>query len=214
MAKSTGADPVGGQMDGDIERVLVTREQIRRRVARLGREVSRAYAGRELTIVAVLTGSLIFLADLIRQMPTRVRICVISVSSYVGKSTKSNGKPTLSKLPDIHPGADVLIVDDILDTGNTLGALVDTVREMGAASVRTCVLLQKRHAAGPRLGADFVGFEVGEEFVVGYGLDHDNLYRNLPEVCVLRQHAQVGKTSPQAKRRVQDAIGDRAGEGV
>ena len=167
----------------DVGKVLVTREEIARRVAGLGREIASAYQGREITIVAVLTGSLIFLADLIRQLPNRMRIFPIFVSSYPGASTESRG-PRLGAMPEL-PAGDVLIVDDILDTGQTLAALADHCRPR-AASVRVCVLLNKKRTVARPIQADFAGFDIGEEFVVGYGLDFDNLYRNLPDIRELR----------------------------
>jgi len=167
----------------DIGRVLVTREEIARRVTELGREISAAYEGRDITIVAVLTGSLIFLADLIRQLPNRIRIFPISVSSYPGANTESQG-PRLGAMPQL-PAGDVLIVDDILDTGQTLDALVSHCRRH-VASVRACVLLNKKRKMPRHVQADFTGFDIGEEFVVGYGLDFDNLYRNLPDIHELR----------------------------
>jgi len=183
-------DCSGDGSGGGVGEVLVSREAIARRVTELGREITAAYAGRELTIVAVLTGSLVFLADLIRNIPGRVRICPVFVSSYPGASTAPAGRPRLGPMPELPAGCDVLIVDDILDTGQTLAVLIDHCRRQ-AGSVRTCVLLSKtRHRKQNRkisvaVEADFVGFDIGEEFVVGYGLDYDNLYRNLPDIRVL-----------------------------
>ena len=179
---------VNGQSH-DIGRVLVAREAIARRVAELGRQIADDYEGRELTIVAVLTGSLIFLADLIRHVPNRMRILPISASSYPGASTEPVGKPRLGPMPKL-PGGDVLIVDDILDTGQTLAALIDHCRQQ-AASVRVCVLLNKKRKISRPSQADYIGFDVGEEFVVGYGLDFDNLYRNLPDIRELRSREGI-----------------------
>jgi len=178
-------DGSGDGQSHEVGRVLVARDAIARRVAELGRDIADVYAERELTIVAVLAGSLIFLADLIRHIPGRLRICLVSVSSYPGASTTSTGRPKLDPPPELPSGGDVLIVDDILDTGQTLDTLVRHVRPQ-AASVRTCVLLKKKRKISPLLHPDFVGFDIGEEFVVGYGLDFDNLYRNLPDIRVLR----------------------------
>jgi hypoxanthine phosphoribosyltransferase len=182
--KDPGSAPA---MAGDVARVIVSRDRISRRIAQLARRIARCYGGKEVTILAVLTGSFIFLADLIRRLPLRMRLDVVSVSSYPGASTRSRG-PRVA----IPPGAGlrgrhVLIVDDILDTGRTIRALTDAVRARKPASLRTCVLLRKRRAgAVGRPRADFVGFDVPDRFVVGYGLDFDSLYRNLPGVCVLK----------------------------
>jgi len=182
-------DGSAGESRYDVGRVMVARQAIARRVAELGREISDAYAGRELTIAAVLTGSLIFLADLIRHMPNRMRICLITVSSYPGASVESAGSPRLGPMPDLPAGSDVLILDDILDSGQTLAALVARCR-LTAASVRTCVLLKKKRKIPRPVQPDFVGFDIGEEFVVGYGLDFDNLYRNLPDIRELRPRGE------------------------
>jgi len=181
-ADEQNGDPRDGH---EIGPVLVAREAIARRVSELGRDISAAYAGRELTIVAVLTGSLIFLADLIRQMPNRMRICLVSASSYPDKSVEPIGLPQLGPTRDLPAGGDVLIVDDVLDTGNTLEALVRHCLRSGGI-VRTCVLLNKKRKMSRPIQPDFIGFEIGEEFVVGYGLDFDNLYRNLPDIRALR----------------------------
>lgn len=171
----------------DIERVVVPREEIAARVADLGDRLAREYVGRELTIVAVMTGSLIFLADLVRRLPLRLRLVLIAVCSYPGKSTASQG-PRF-ELPDADwAGQEVLVVDDILDSGQTMAALVEAIRSRGAAGVRTCVLLDKRRNDLPdRREPDYHAFTVDNEFLVGYGLDYDNLYRNLPDICVLRR---------------------------
>jgi len=174
----------------DIARVVVMREQISARVSRLAAEVARRYEGRELTILAVLTGSLIFLADLIRELPLVMRIDLVSVSSYPGAATASRGPELRGGFPSELAGKSVLIVDDILDSGRTLADLVRRVRAAGAADVRSCVLLRKHRPDLPdRPAPDFFGFDIADEFVVGYGLDYNHLYRNLPEICVLADHA-------------------------
>ena len=178
----------------DVARVLVPRERIALRLDELAAEISARYDGREITLLAVLTGSLVFLADLIRRLPMPLRVDVISVRSYPDRATRSRG-PCILGAPEIDVrGRDVLIVDDILDSGRTLRALRRHVEALGPASVRIAVLLRKRR---PRrraaAGADFVGFDVPDRFVVGYGLDFDNLYRNLPDICVLRPHEAEGQ---------------------
>ena len=170
----------------DVGRVVVSRDRIARKVRDLADEISQAYDGRELTVVAVLTGSLIFLADLVRHLPVRMRLDVASVCSYPGKAVRAQeAEFRLAPTIDLE-GKDVQIVDDILDSGRTLGLLKQRLEAMGAADVRSCVLLRKRRPDVPgRPEADFVGFDIDDEFVVGYGLDYDHLYRNLPDLCVL-----------------------------
>jgi len=148
--------------------------------------ITRAYAGREVTILAVLNGSLVFLADLVRHMPLLMRLDVVTVSSYPGKATRSQG-PKLRMPADLDlRGRHVLIVDDVLDTGRTLRALYGALEAMAPASLATCVLLRKQRSQGPpAVQADFVGFEIGEAFVVGYGLDYAERYRNLPDIRIL-----------------------------
>lgn len=179
---------------GDIARVAVSRRRIARRIGQLADQIARTYDGQEVTILAVLTGSFIFLADLVRHLPMLMRLDVVGVSSYPGASTRSKGPRFTLPVSQSLRGKNVLIVDDILDTGQTLQALTKVIRSMRPASIRTCVLLRKKfkaadkHAKG-QIAADFVGFNIGEEFVVGYGLDYNHCYRNLPEICVMRRHA-------------------------
>jgi len=174
----------------EVAGVVVSRDRIARRLEQIASEIAECYGEGELTILAVLTGSLIFLADLIRLLPLRMRLDVVSVESYPGRATASRGAQLAGPLPDGLAGKDVLIVDDILDSARTLGVLTEAVAKVGPASLRTCVLLRKCRPDLPdRLQPDFVGFDIGREFVVGYGLDFDNLYRNLPDVCVLAPRA-------------------------
>jgi len=170
----------------DVTRVVVSRGRIARKVRDLAQQIARAYEGRELTVVAVLTGSLIFLADLVRKLPVRMRLDVASVCSYPGKAVRAQeAEFRLAPTIDLE-NKDVLIVDDILDSGQTLGLLKERLVAMKPASVRCCVLLRKRRPDVPgRPDAEFVGFDIDDEFVVGYGLDYDHLYRNLPDLCVL-----------------------------
>lgn len=171
----------------DILRVVVPREQIARRVDELAEEIARCYRGRELSVLAVLTGSLVFLADLIRRLPLRLRLQVMTASSY-GADTEP-GRLVVQIPSDVDlEGHDVLIVDDVLDTGHTLGEIIRRVSAQQPASLRCCVLLDKARPDIPsRPAADFCGFRIDGQFVVGYGLDVDNLYRNLPDICVLKE---------------------------
>lgn len=180
----------GPDIDGLVDHVLVSRYQLADRIGQLGREIAACYAGSEVTIVAVMTGSLIFLADLVRQMPLVARLDLTTVSSYPGDATTSQGPKFLLPISADLSGRHVLIVDDILDSGRTMELLIGTVNAQRPASVRSCVLLRKRRDdLSDRIDADFVGFDIENEFAVGYGLDFNHLYRNLPDVCVLSQHA-------------------------
>ena len=171
----------------NVDRVLLDAQTIDRRVRELAAEVVAAVdEGAELTIVPILTGAMIFAADLIRDIHRPVRINLVTVSSYPGTSLRSRGAEVLQQqLADVK-GRDVLLVDDILDSGGTLAATVPVLQDAGANSVRTCVLLHKQLPDPPKLRADYVGFEIPDAFVVGYGLDYDNLYRNLPYIAVLK----------------------------
>ncbi len=177
----------------NVEKVLVSRDEIALRVASLAGEIAAVYDGRELTILPVLTGSLIFTSDLIRRLPLPMRIDLISISSYPDGTLESSSPKFNLPIPADLSGRDILIVDDILDSGRTLASLAAALERRKPASVRSCVLLRKLVAGRkPLAGADFVGFDVPDEFVVGYGLDFKHLYRNLPDICVLKAHAKGG----------------------
>lgn len=174
-------------MERDIARVLITKQMPEERVSALATDIARAYPNpREgITIVMVPVGSIIFLADLIRQLPIKMRIGLLTVSSYPGATTGSQGASlTSTGFPDLR-GRDVLIVDDILDTGGTLRLVRAEAGRAGPRSVKTAVLLRKADKAPPDVAVDFVGFDVEDAFLVGYGLDYDGLYRNPPYVAVL-----------------------------
>jgi hypoxanthine phosphoribosyltransferase len=172
-------------MDDTIE-CLIDAPEIQERVAELGRQIEADYRGKPLTIVAVLTGSLMMLADLIRRIGIPHRIALIQASSYRGATTTAT---TLvineSFAPDV-AGRDVLLLDDILDTGQTLAALIRHLQDRGARSVRTAVLLRKLGRQQVPLEPDYCGFTIPNLFVVGYGLDFDDDYRHLPYVGVLK----------------------------
>ena len=172
----------------DIERTLFHEQTILRRLDELGSVLTRDFDGKELTVIAVLNGSILFVADLMRRIQLPLRLDCISVSSYHG-GTESTGTVTFDQtsLPEVE-GRHVLILDDILDTGRTLHAIRERLRrETNPLSVRICVLLRKEKARAEELEADYVGFEIGDEFVVGYGLDYMEKYRNLPFIGVLKQ---------------------------
>lgn len=148
-------------------------------------EISRCYDGRPLTIVGVLTGSLVVLADLIRHLEMPLRVGLVQARSYRGNATRP-GELTINAemLPDLR-GRDVLLLDDIFDTGHTLRRLLSQLDALGPASVRVAVLLRKLGRQEVELTPDFIGFDIPDEFVVGYGLDYNDLYRNLPYVAAL-----------------------------
>ena len=178
--------------------ILIPAERIQKRVNELGREIAATYPDNEaVTIVGVLTGCLVFLADLIRHLDLPLRIALIQASSYRGAAT-SPGELRIQ--PDISldvRGRNVLILDDILDTGQTLRHLVEHLRELEPLSIKVAVLLRKQGRQRFEVTADFIGFEIPNEFVVGYGLDYNDEYRYLPHVAVLPSeqgvpHERVG----------------------
>lgn len=172
----------------DIERTLFHEQTILRRLDELGSQITTDYEGKDLTVIAVLNGSIFFVADLLRRIQLPLHVDCLSVSSYHGGTTTS-GVVTFDQtsLPDVS-GRHVLILDDILDTGLTLHAISKRLHdEASPASVRICVLLRKEKVRKEELEAHYVGFEIGDEFVVGYGLDYAERYRNLPFIGVLRR---------------------------
>jgi len=172
--------------DGPDAALVLSAEVITHRVGELAQEITARYHGREVAIVAVLTGAVVFLVDLMRRLSMPIRLSVVSVLSYPGTATRSQGPVFQGPLDGNLTGKDVLIVDDILDSGLTLAALRDVVVEHRPASVTTCVLLRKdRPDLTGRADADLVGFDIADEFVVGYGMDFDGLYRNLPDIFAL-----------------------------
>ena len=174
-------------LDRDIDHILVTEEQLKAKVHELGAQITRDYAGRDLLLVSILKGSVVFMADLMRaiQMPCSIDFMV--VSSYGGANTTSTGLVKIVKdLDQDLSGKDLLIVEDILDTGITLSHLVPMLKLRNPASVRLCTILSKPSRRKADIEPDYLGFEVPDEFVVGYGLDYDENYRNLPYVGVLK----------------------------
>ena len=160
---------------------------IHKRLDELATQIASDYLDRELAVIAILTGSLMFVSDLLRRIPLPLRLDCLSVASYRGKATTS-GDVIFKELavPDV-AGRDVLILDDILDTGNTLASVRKRVETARPRSIRVCVLLSKRKQRARDVYADYIGFEIDDEFVVGYGLDFMERYRNLPYVGVLRK---------------------------
>lgn len=167
--------------------VLFSADQIARRVAELSALIRRDYAVRPLTILAILHGSVVFLADLLKHLGGAVNVDLIEASSYRG-GTDSNGQVIVSRYARLDlAGRDVLLVDDIVDTGHTLAAVRRTVEAMGPRSVRTCVLLDKPGRRQVDAPLDYCGFVVENAFVVGYGLDHAGRYRDLPHIARLEE---------------------------
>ena len=174
-------------LQNDIGDVLLTEEQIAAKVAELGRAIAADYAGRNLTLVSVLKGSLPFMADLMRALALPVRIDLMEVSSYGGAATESSGLVRILKdLSSSIEGQDVLIVEDIIDTGLTLNYLLRYLRGKNPASLRICTLLDKPARRLVDIPVDYIGFTIPDRFVVGYGLDYGEFYRNLRFVGVLR----------------------------
>ncbi|HEY8179223.1 MAG TPA: hypoxanthine phosphoribosyltransferase [Candidatus Limnocylindria bacterium] len=173
-------------MDDDVEEVLLTHEQIQSRVAELGAQLAADYVDREPVLVSVLKGSIIFLADLVRAMPVQVSIDLMELSSY-GASTRSSGQVRILKdLSGPIRGRDVVVVEDIIDTGLTLNYLLKYLHDRGPASVRICCLLDKPARRLAEIDISYRGFTIPDRFVIGYGLDFDERYRNLPYIGVLR----------------------------
>jgi hypoxanthine phosphoribosyltransferase len=172
-------------------KILLTEVQLCDGVAHLAAQIRRAYAQRPLTIVGILTGSIVLMADLIRQLDMPLRVGVLQASSYRGATT-TRGTLVINAemLPDV-AGREVLLVDDIFDTGHTLVEVIARLRPLAPASLRSAVLLRKRGRQEVDLEPDFVGFEVPNEFVVGYGLDYHDLFRNLPFLAALEPNELV-----------------------
>ena len=170
----------------DIERVLLSEEQLRQRVRELGEEISKEYAGKEILMIGVLRGAVMFMADLARAITVPVMIDFMAVSSY-GTSTSSSGIVRILKdLDEEVAGKHVLIVEDIIDSGLTLSYLVDNIKSRQPVSVRICTLLNKPERRKVDLEVNYNGFVVPDEFVVGYGLDYAEKYRNVPFIGILK----------------------------
>ncbi len=188
-------------MQRDIASVLIDKGRIAARVRELGRDIAAdierllaedpAHGAEDrVVLIPILTGSMVFVADLIRELPLKLSLEVVGVSSYPGKSVESKGVSIRSELPRTLAGKHVLVLDDILDSGHTLDVVLRLVREQNPASVRSCVLLRKPGKASVGCRPDYVGFDIPDEFVVGYGLDYDGFYRNYPQIATLKPEAR------------------------
>jgi hypoxanthine phosphoribosyltransferase len=180
-------------MNANIDKVLISQERIAGRVKELAAQIMADHTppkmqGGEITIVPIMTGAMIFTSDLIRQIPIAMKIGLMTVSSYPGKSVQSRGSQLLASQVGEIQGRHVLVVDDILDSGGTIHMVVPALREMGAASVKSCVLLRKDRPTAHAVHVDYVGFEIPDAFVVGYGLDYNDYYRNIPDIVTLKEH--------------------------
>jgi hypoxanthine phosphoribosyltransferase len=185
----------------EIDRILIDGPRIAARVREMGAAIAADLQAScaqtrsdEIVLIPVLTGAVVFVADLIRHMPLKLRLGVVAVSSYPGRSMQSKGAAIRGEIPPDLAGKHVLVVDDILDSGRTLGLVSRLIREQHPASLRIAVLLRKQLAGGDGARAepvtvDYIGFDIPDEFVVGYGLDFDGYYRNYPQIAVLRPPA-------------------------
>ena len=173
-------------MEQDMQQILFTQAQVAGRIREMAREITRDYAGKAPLVVGILRGSFIFMADLVRQVELPLHLDFMSASSY-GAGTVSSGKVNIRlDLQEDIAGRDVLLVEDILDSGNTLSKLVAELQARGPASLKLCVLLDKPDRRTKPIQADYVGFTIPDAFVVGCGLDYDQRYRNLPYIGILK----------------------------
>jgi len=173
-------------MNNNILKILINEDEIKEKVKELGKAITEDYKDKDLMIIGILKGCVIFLSDLVREIDLPLTMDFMVVSSY-GSSTKSSGVVRIIKdLEKDITGKDVLIVEDIVDTGLTLNYIVDYLKSRNARSVKICTLLDKAERRKAKVDLEYVGFHIPDEFVVGYGLDYAEAYRNLPFVCVLK----------------------------
>ncbi|MBU5435344.1 hypoxanthine phosphoribosyltransferase [Pseudoflavonifractor sp. MSJ-37] len=180
-------------LEQDIERVLFSEEQLKQRVAEIAQQIDRDYEGKEPLLVSVLRGSFVFMADLVRQITLPCTVDFMAVSSY-GSGTTSSGQVKIVKdLSEQIEGKDVIVVEDILDSGNTLSYLLKLLEARHPASIRLCTLLDKPERRTKPVHVDYSGFSIPDAFVVGYGLDYDEKYRNLPYIGILKPRVYGGE---------------------
>jgi hypoxanthine phosphoribosyltransferase len=179
--------PVPACWRKEVQSILITEEQLAKRVKSLARQIEKDFRGREMVVVSLLSGTVMFLADLIRHLDSPLRLDFMGVSSY-GAGTESGELVFTKELRLDVRGRDVLLVDDILDTGNTMSRVTSKLRLLKPRRIKTCVLLDKPARRRGHVVADYAGFEIPDLFVVGYGLDFAERYRNLPFVGVLHPH--------------------------
>ena len=180
-------------LEQDIDRVLFTEEQLQARVAEIAAQIDRDYAGKQPLLVSVLRGSFVFMADLVRRITLPCTVDFMAVSSY-GSGTTSSGQVKIVKdLSEQIEGKDVIVVEDILDSGNTLSYLLKLLEARHPASIRLCTLLDKPEWRTKPVAVQYSGFTIPDEFVVGYGLDYDEKYRNLPYIGILKPRVYGGE---------------------
>jgi hypoxanthine phosphoribosyltransferase len=175
----------------DLEKVLFDEATIQARLKQLGAEINAAYAGRELAVIAIINGAVIFVADMIRELNLPLQLDCIRVSSYRNSTSPQQAPEIIDRIRLDIKGMHVLLIDDILDTGNTLSTVSKILQDMKPASLKTCVLLDKQVRRSVEYEADFVGFEIPDEFVVGYGLDFAGRYRQIRCIGVLKAEHQT-----------------------
>jgi hypoxanthine phosphoribosyltransferase len=175
------------RLRSEVERILITDGQLARRIKILARKIEKDFRGHEMVVVSLLSGTVMFLADLIRHLNLPLRLDFIGVSSY-GAGTESGELVFTKELRIDVRGRDVLLIDDILDTGKTLSRVLPKLKALKPRRIKTCVLLNKAARRVEKIQADYVGFEIPDYFVIGYGLDFAERYRNLPFVGVLHPH--------------------------
>ncbi len=179
-------------LDHDIQEVLFSEEQLQKRVDEIAQEINRDYEGKEIMLISVLRGSFVFMADLCRRITLPCKIDFMSVSSY-GKGTKSSGQVQITKdLSEDISGRHIIVVEDILDSGNTLSYLLKILENRHPASIRLCTLLDKPERRVKPVEVHYSGFSIPDAFVVGYGLDYAEMYRNLPYIGILKPQVYGG----------------------
>ena len=180
-------------LEQDIERVLFTEEELKQRVKEIARRIDADYAGKEPLLISVLRGSFVFMADLVREITLPCTVDFMAVSSYGGGTTSSGQVKIVKDLSESIEGRDVLVVEDILDSGNTLSYLLKLLEARHPASIRLCTLLDKPERRTKPVAVQYTGFTIPDEFVVGYGLDYDEKYRNLPYIGILKPRVYGGE---------------------
>lgn len=180
-------------MHNDVEKVLISTEELQKRIAELGREISSEYAGKEILMIGVLRGAVVFMADLARAIDVHVSMDFMAVSSYGAGTTSSGVVRILKDLDESIEGRHVLVVEDIVDSGLTLNYLLDNLKSRKPASIKLCTLLNKPERRKVEVKIDYNGFDVPDYFVIGYGLDYAERYRNLPYIGILKPEVYQGE---------------------
>ncbi|RKD33882.1 hypoxanthine phosphoribosyltransferase [Thermohalobacter berrensis] len=174
-------------MNNDIKEILISKEELENKIKDLGKRITEDYKGKDLVLICVLKGAVMFMAELSKYIEVPLNMDFMAISSY-GSSTKSSGVVKIIKdLDSSIEGKDVLIVEDIIDTGLTLNYLINNLKSRGVKSLKICTLLDKPDRRKVEVKVDYKGFTVPDEFVVGFGLDYNEKYRNLPHICVLKE---------------------------